>query len=1002
MFGLVILILANALIREERIVILLLGLLTGGTLMLLALLPRQLKVQLAMRQNESRFRALSAMGSDWYWETDTEHRLTQVSEGLLRLSGRTESEYVGKPLWEIPFCAPIGSNWIQHQAVIAEKTPFTDLCLRYLSPAGVVGYADFSGEPVFRADGEFKGYRGVGNDMTVEMLLRQQLRMQYDVMRTLSQTNNAESAYLNVIETVCRTMEWDWGARRHLDPETMMLSCREHWLAPGIEAEAFVAATMQTKRASIETSTATRAMRHNEIVWRVENRMKDLRRGASARAANLHGIVSIPIVRGTETTDSLEFFSTRPEVPNQVLRETLAAVGQELAQFLDRMDARLALEQSEARFRAVFEQASVGIGIREISMNPRWLRVNRKLCEILGYSESELLQMTSLDITPESDRAETRERNTNLRAGELRNYSRQKRYQRKGGGIIWVDLSVAVVNGTDGKPQFLISIIHDITENVKSRELLKESETRYRQLFALTPLPMFLRRVDNLQFIDVNDACLATYGYTREEILTLTVGEIQVPEERERFMNSNKMPTATGTIESMRKKHMRKNGEIFDVEIFTSTVMVDAEKVRLTLVRDITEQQHSEQLLRDSERRVALALEGSGGAIFDWNVVTGNVYLSDQWNVILGAEAKEIHTTFSVLEQLVHLEDRELHGGAIVKLLKKVDRFHHSEYRVRAHSGGWVWIESRASVIERDAKGRALRVLGINIDITQRKEAEIALRERDAMLRDNATEIRTLNIDLERRVEQRTRALAAVNRELESFSYSVSHDLRAPLRSIDGFSQILLHEYSGALDDTARGYLTRVRAGSQRMARLIDDLLVLASVTRRKLQIRTCDVTALAREIAHELQRAEPGRQARISVADGLLVTADPGLLRIVLDNLLRNAWKFTSTKPEAVIEVGQLKIDGESTYFVKDNGVGFDMTYVNKLFGAFQRLHSDAEFQGTGIGLALVQRVIRRHGGHVRGEGVPDRGATFYFMLPEQSVTESEPVAKIAAIHET
>ena len=330
-------------------------------------------------------------------------------------------------------------------------------------------------------------------------------------------------------------------------------------------------------------------------------------------------------------------------------------------------------------------------------------------------------------------------------------------------------------------------------------------------------------------------------------------------------------------------------------------------------------------------------------------------------------------------------------------MLKYADRPQQSEYRVRSHSGDWIWIESRANVAERDAQGRALRVLGTNIDITLRKQTELALRERDAMLRENAAEIQKLNTDLEKRVEQRTQALAALNRELESFSYSVSHDLRAPLRSIDGFSQILLQEYAGTLDDTARGYLERVRAGSQRMAGLIDDLLELARVTRRDLQVRTCDLTALAREIAQELQQAEPGRQARIIVADGMRVTADPGLLRIVMDNLLRNAWKFTGTKAETVIEVGHVAADGEPVYFVRDNGVGFDMAYVNKLFGAFQRLHSDDEFQGTGIGLALVQRVIRRHGGQVRGEGIPDRGATFYFMLPEYGMVLPGPVAQTA-----
>jgi light-regulated signal transduction histidine kinase (bacteriophytochrome) len=251
--------------------------------------------------------------------------------------------------------------------------------------------------------------------------------------------------------------------------------------------------------------------------------------------------------------------------------------------------------------------------------------------------------------------------------------------------------------------------------------------------------------------------------------------------------------------------------------------------------------------------------------------------------------------------------------------------------------------------------------------------------------------VRHLNTELEQRVEQRTRALAAANRELESFSYSVSHDLRAPLRTIDGFSKILLDEYASKLDATGRSYLDRVRAGSQRMAKLIDDLLELARITRRDPQIRACDLTALALDIATELKTADPRREVRVAVAPGMMVAADAGLLRIALDNLLRNAWKFTSLKSDAVIEVGCVDAVDGRTYFVRDNGVGFDMAYVNKLFGAFQRLHSESEFQGTGIGLALVQRVIRRHGGQVWAEAEPDLGATFYFTLPLQVVLSDE-----------
>ncbi len=253
-------------------------------------------------------------------------------------------------------------------------------------------------------------------------------------------------------------------------------------------------------------------------------------------------------------------------------------------------------------------------------------------------------------------------------------------------------------------------------------------------------------------------------------------------------------------------------------------------------------------------------------------------------------------------------------------------------------------------------------------DITVRKKME--------------EEVRRLNIDLERRIIERTNELAAANKELEAFSYSVSHDLRAPLRSMDGFSQALLEEYTGKLDDQGKDYLGRIRAASQRMAQLIDDMLSLSRVTRSEMHRERVDMGAVAQSIAAELRRAQPERKAEFVVSPGLYADGDAHLLRIALENLLRNAWKFSGKKPEARIEFGVKEYDGRSAFFVRDNGAGFDMAYAGKLFGAFQRLHGMKEFPGTGIGLSIVMRIIHRHGGRIWAEGEVEKGATFYFTL--------------------
>ncbi|MBI2358455.1 MAG: response regulator [Deltaproteobacteria bacterium] len=234
----------------------------------------------------------------------------------------------------------------------------------------------------------------------------------------------------------------------------------------------------------------------------------------------------------------------------------------------------------------------------------------------------------------------------------------------------------------------------------------------------------------------------------------------------------------------------------------------------------------------------------------------------------------------------------------------------------------------------------------------------------------------------EEALAERSTALEAANRELEAFSYSVSHDLRAPLRSIDGFSQALLEDYAEKLDEQGKDYLTRIRASSQQMGELIDALLNLSRVVRAEIHREAVNLSEMAKELAAELKQREPRRQVEFAIQGGLEVKGDPQLLRAVLENLFSNAWKFTSKHPRARIEFGLTQHDGKQTYFVRDDGAGFDMTYKAKLFGAFQRLHKAAEFDGTGVGLATVQRIVRRHGGEIWAEGEVEKGATFYFTL--------------------
>lgn len=253
-------------------------------------------------------------------------------------------------------------------------------------------------------------------------------------------------------------------------------------------------------------------------------------------------------------------------------------------------------------------------------------------------------------------------------------------------------------------------------------------------------------------------------------------------------------------------------------------------------------------------------------------------------------------------------------------------------------------------------------------------------------------ELRALNAELEKRVSDRTAQLDAANKEMEAFSYSVSHDLTAPLRHIAGFNRLLLEEAADKLDDASRQYLSRIEAGTHHMAMLIQDLLALSRVSRQELSLERVNLSHMAEEIAAGLRKSAPERQMEVVIAPNLEVKADARLLRIMLDNLLGNAWKYTSKRATgARIELGTCERDGERVHFVRDNGAGFDMAYAGKLFVAFQRLHTESEFEGTGIGLATVRRIVQRHGGRVWAEGAPQQGATFYFTLPSPGDTPTE-----------
>lgn len=366
---------------------------------------------------------------------------------------------------------------------------------------------------------------------------------------------------------------------------------------------------------------------------------------------------------------------------------------------------------------------------------------------------------------------------------------------------------------------------------------------------------------------------------------------------------------------------------------------------------------------RVSEERLRASLEAAHAGVWDRDLETGT-------GVWLGSIFDDLPATLNqkdLILNAVHPDDRAYLETRLKNAVDQEEIFE-ADFRVSTKTGEIRYMRSRGRTVT-DENGKAIRMIGSIIDISDLYLAQ--------------AEISKLNENLESHVHERTLELQRALSEIESFNYSVSHDLRTPLRAIDGFSQALLDDYHDSLDETAQDFLRRIISSCQRMGRLIDDLLKISRLTKQEMHQEPLDFTAIAEEIVSRLQSADPERIVEIEIEKEMHSVGDPRLLSVALENLLQNAWKFTGKTAHPRIEVGQIKEENRQIFFVRDNGAGFEMAYSDALFGVFQRLHRSSEFEGTGIGLATVRRIIERHGGEVWATSLLDKGATFYFSLP-------------------
>jgi PAS domain S-box-containing protein len=508
----------------------------------------------------------------------------------------------------------------------------------------------------------------------------------------------------------------------------------------------------------------------------------------------------------------------------------------------------------------------------------------------------------------------------------------------------------------------------EVNHRTEVQQQLKVSQEMVQLIFGTAAAGIVMNTPDG-HFLMANPAYHAIVGYTEADLQSMDTRELTHPEDRLRYAGlRNRMIAGEFDTFSDEKRYLKKGGGSVWVHSTVSLVR-SADRLPMYVIavtEDITARRATEDKLRQSE--VLLQIAGRTARLGGWmlDVAADHVVWSDEVCKIHDMPAGSSPLLHDAL-QFYAREWREKITSAMDICIRDGTPFD-EELEIITAKGRRVWVRSVAEAL-RDDSGKITRIHGSCQDITERKRAQESILQ--------------LNVELEDRVRRRTAQLEAVNQELEAFSYSVSHDLRSPLNTIDGFSQLMERMGVDKFGEQGRHYLSRIRAGTRQMGELIEGLLSLAKLARDPLKSATVDLAAIARRAEQACREREPERQVHMHIQEDLLARGDPLLLSVVMDNLVGNAWKFTSKQPLARIDVGrEAGAGGETVYFVKDNGAGFDMAYANKLFGTFQRLHSPSDFSGTGIGLATVQRIISRHGGRVWAHAVEGQGAVFYFTL--------------------
>ena len=899
-------------------------------------ISEQKRAEAALRDSEQRFRDFAELSADWFWEQDADLRFSRLSGGVYNTEeeGIRVANILGRMRWELPIEGVSETQWTEHRALLARREIFKDFAYGLRAADGSLRWFSVSGKPVFAVDGKFLGYRGSTHDITDRQRAQEALQASEQRFRDYAEMS-ADWFWEQDAEFRFTGVRYGQDVRPMTPPFYDQGSVGKHrWELPYVNVPEGFWEEHRRQLASGQPFNNLRLQRHDgDAVRHVE-------------------------ISGRPLFDSLGrligYRGTGRDITEQVR-------------------SREKLEKAVSWLEQAVRAGGMGLWERDIGTWKFSFRDNWRA--LFGYAADEIEDSAEqLDrLVHPDDLARIHAAGRAYVTNPGSEYEIRFRVRHKDGSWRWVLSRGNVLTAVATGRRTFVGCHLDITEQMRNAEALQASEQRFHD-FADLAADWFWEQDADLRFT----AMYAGGGHESPGTLYApsdTIGkhawELPYVDAPEGFWDAHRQLLAAHQVFADLPFGYRKPDGSMCYVLVSGKPIFDAGG-GFTGYRgvghDITEQVASREKLEKTQRWLEQAVRAGSIGLWERDADTWTFGFTQNWKSLFGYAEDEVGSSAKDFDRLVHPDDLKRIHAIARAYSENPHGDYESRFRIRHKDGSWRWVLSRGNMLTDAATGERTW-MGAHVDITEQMQAEQKITELAAML--------------ETRVKARTTALEEANRELDAFNFSVSHDLRTPLRAIEGFSQALLEDCHESLDEAGHEYLRRICRSTTRMGELIDVLYELSRMSRAPLRLGPIDLSALARELVVELRGQDPQRQVHIEITEMPLAEGDSRLMRIVLANLLGNAWKFTSKTAGARIAFdAQRDEDGRVVYSVRDNGAGFDMQFADKLFRVFHRLHREEEFPGQGVGLTTVQRIVARHGGRVWGEAERGAGASFYFTL--------------------